>query len=500
MNKKQDRGITLIALIITIIILLILVGMSVKVLEKGEIILYAKESTIRHQIAQIEEVLKIKLNDEGIVINTQENSEENDKYYTTFLYELISVPEYKVGNLYNKDTGELIVSNLRWFPTDIIFDKDEFFEDLDLKIKTDIGNRGYFSEIEKDISVLKQPKDIFLIDSSYNIYYIDERGKILYTSNKSYKLDKDAILTQGTYIDPDNLTGKNKEIYDSIYEGALAFTGDEKYARYLAINDIDIQSNVDAFCWGGYLKYNISKDNQIVELENGTRLENLMLILTRPDWTEVKLINDSVHVNYFMDNNYNMYKIDENDSNNIKVYDKDNNLLSEKIKLATMFADESEIKELTTENGTKYQYVERFDKKDIFVSIPDKEEVDMKTDLKDLNIYSFDLLSSFSNIKIIKFPDNVRNMNYTSLVGTVVEFEKALPNVEYIELPNNITTIYDITFKNCKKLKTVIMPDNIETIADDAFSGCDGVTVKFKDGKAPSGAPWGGTNITIESK
>ena len=53
-----------------------------------------------------------------------------------------------------------------------------------------------------------------------------------------------------------------------------------------------------------------------------------------------------------------------------------------------------------------------------------------------------------------------------------------------------------------RQLREVVMPDNIQRIGENAFYGCSSITLRFKDGVAPAGAPWGASSsaMTITSK
>ena len=68
MKKQENKGITLIALVITIIILLILAGISIRALTHTGVFQNAKQAEIENKRAQITEYLKLKL------INEQTNN------------------------------------------------------------------------------------------------------------------------------------------------------------------------------------------------------------------------------------------------------------------------------------------------------------------------------------------------------------------------------------------------------------------------------------------
>ena len=60
MKKRKERGITLIALIITIIVMLILVGITVNVAINGGLITVTQESKFKTEVRQIQEALQVR--------------------------------------------------------------------------------------------------------------------------------------------------------------------------------------------------------------------------------------------------------------------------------------------------------------------------------------------------------------------------------------------------------------------------------------------------------
>lgn len=508
---KGDKGITLIALVVTIIVLLILAGITVSLIMNDGIIFKANETSIKSKVAEIEEAVKLTIAEEKIVVNTEEpiidewgnnNGWENAPHLEFF--EFYKTPEadmyYGIGNVYDKATGEMIKEKLMIFFSDVIQDnKNAGLGFSDLGIDIDIGENGYMEKaMESFMQGARMPStDVFAIDQNYNIYYLDKAGNI-YTSSTKYEAS-DIILGK-TYFNPDLLTPEEKKVYDGIYEGALAYTENEGYAKYLATNDFDVLTNNDTFLFNGYVTFTLNNDDGTIATLNNKNLEGLAKLMTRPDWTVVKIVGeDPIRVDYYMDKEYNIYEIDSTNPDINVVKDKEGNTIQ--VKKTNI------IPKLATDYN-EYKIMERFDKKDVVVyEVPDRENLDMKADLAGLNVYST-LTSIFSgkSVKTVILPDTIKTVAYTALWRTMNTgafadgmFEDSM-NLEEITLPNNIQKIYAETFRNCPNLKTVIMPDNVDEIGQDAFKECKGVTVKFKDGKAPEGAPWGGTEINITSK
>lgn len=513
---KNTKGITLIALIITIIILLILAVVSIRLVTNGGILSRTQDAKIQYKVAEIEEALKVKILEEQIVKSTEEPLEDDTvgEYWENTPYINVldiycrkifptEVPSVSKGNVYEESTGELLIESLIWLPTELINDENLIeaggslgeliplpgLESLGIEIN--IGKNGYLLEVANTTGTVPS-NDIFVFDEDYNVYYIDEQGNI-YSSKTKYEVDE--IQLGNSYFNPDSLGEEDKKAYEGIYEGALAFTGDAQYASYLARNDMDVYTTINTFMFNGYLYTDFLQADGTIATLNGKPLTNLTLLMTEPDWSTLQIVNDKIQ--YYMDSSYNMY---EYNSETKTIKDKDGNVL-DVTDMTTRTASE-----VVDYNG--YQYIERFDGRNVLIgSVPDREELDMATDLADLNVYGLNhKIFEDKSTKTVILPDTIQTLSFLALTrimtdddGAVGVFENST-NLEQITIPNHITKMYAKTFANCPNLKTVIMPDSIDEIGQNAFEGCSNVTLQFKDGKAPSGSPWGGTNINITNK
>lgn len=515
--RRKNNGITLIALIITIIILLILAMVSIKLIINGGLISKTQDAVLISKIAEIEEKLKLQITEDQIIKSSEEPIYESDGNgsvpiwntpYINSLYLMLRQELYpsvngEMGliekNLYDTKTGKEIAKNLIWLPTDVINDKNGHLNEMfygfnieHLDIKLDIGENGYYIKLAETEQLSET--NLFYFDEDYNVYYIDKDGNI-YTSKRKYT--KDEIYFGEKYFNPDTLPEADKKAYYGIYEGALAFSGDEEYAKQVALADADPNIDTVLFAMGGYSWENITTaDGEIMEL-GGKTLTKLVMMLYTPDGKVGDLSGD---IFYYMDSEYNMYELNTN--TNILKDSKGNTLEIHDIQGIPNNS------ETYSKNG--YTIYKRFDNKNEAVGgVPDQEVIDMNKDLAGLNIFTIlNLeLENKSNVKRLILPDTMktlectsvqRNMNDDSIIFSG-KFEGS-KNLEYIEIPNNVELIYAKMFKDCTNLKEVIMPDNIKRIGENAFKGCSNVTLKFKNRIAPYGSPWGGINIKIEKK
>ena len=93
---KEQKGITLIALIITIIVMLILVAVTINVALNGGIFTKAKDATLKTEIAQIQEQLLLA----KAVKVAENNGEEPDNYGITL--ESLNIPDNLKTKYQNK--------------------------------------------------------------------------------------------------------------------------------------------------------------------------------------------------------------------------------------------------------------------------------------------------------------------------------------------------------------------------------------------------------------
>ena len=159
-NFKQKQGITLIALVITIIVLLILAGVSIAMLTgQNGILSQAENAKVQQSHSSVVEAIKLEYNNWQIEINTADvtkvastetvkiqgenrNLEANETVSTTFL-------AYLEGKGYiDKDTNKVLVEAL-------------------LGTKSALGNGE-----TTDIYVIEEDTE----NQTYNLYYLAEDG------------------------------------------------------------------------------------------------------------------------------------------------------------------------------------------------------------------------------------------------------------------------------------------------------------------------------------
>ncbi len=74
----------------------------------------------------------------------------------------------------------------------------------------------------------------------------------------------------------------------------------------------------------------------------------------------------------------------------------------------------------------------------------------------------------------LDIPSEVDGLKVTALdAGVFAEHDELL----HVTIPNGVTNIGNMAFRNCSNLETVTIPKSVEKIGNETFSGCSGVTL-----------------------
>lgn len=212
---RNTKGITLVALVITIIILLILAGVSISVIKNNNIIYKAEETRKVYKVSEIKEKINIELNNEII--------DNYNKITQNKLTEILS----KYGEIqYDEENGDILGINIEnggfipigeIFSGKIIASKLETLQEMIDKIKEN-ENSNFDSinlqNVEKYDPILKKNID--------NILKMNENKIILYRKDnetKIYEVNKDFVVSESNY-----------KMTDIIKEEKFEYTG--SYQKY----------------------------------------------------------------------------------------------------------------------------------------------------------------------------------------------------------------------------------------------------------------------------
>ena len=521
---KNQKGITLIALIITIIVMLILTGIAISTLVSEDgVLTKAEDVKLIQLVASIQEKLKLAVADNEIDnltglekhLSFEEIKEKLGDGELAYMTSYKTYREYieTLNNEYKEDagidlfmygdlyrlSGELVGEDLAWFATELVtgeeFVEPQYQQIIKLEkmnISTELGRIGTTEAfVDGDYMPYYLKKDMFFIDKDYNVYYMAKNGDVV-TANGILKSEDISV------INPNGLTEEEKNAYSGIYGALEGFTGDAAYAKMVVENDLDPDSELNSFYMGGYLQVVLKQGDTIVK-------ENLGALMINPDYSTQDFVLDyPVHLVEYDDSSktYVMYRYEFDETTKVgTLYDKNGNVVLDNLTSETP----NQPTNIDFYNG--YGYMKRFDGRDaVIVTLPEQEEVDMQTDLANFeyNIKYWYYGIENKKVKKLIMPDSIENIEFLAATRknsgywAVGDF-CSISSLEEIQLPANVKTIYGKTFDELENLKTVIMPDDIETIADNAFYGlAQDITVRFPGGKEVSGKPWGAEgNITV---
>ena len=196
MYKRNNRGITLVALVVTIIILLILSGITIQGITHNGIFLNAKQAELENKRAQIVEYLRLKVineqtnnpfgSAEEIITATRDNILENIKDLKEIGKEVI------VEEMSTEEDGEIV--DVYFY---VVVDGDVY--KVDLNGQNFIGELGKFSPIIKLKSISNTTNSITVEVTTKR----NEGGKLEYyiksEDEEEYKLIETSTEEKYTY-------------------------------------------------------------------------------------------------------------------------------------------------------------------------------------------------------------------------------------------------------------------------------------------------------------
>ncbi len=478
---KKNNGITLIALVITIIVLLILSGVTIVTLT-GDNGLFTKttEAEFKSEIKQYEEELRLKIGEEDIeALGNRTNTinvfkkfpstgEENENFEKEMKSNIPSFNNSKYGNKLEIRNDELIYTDeeneleRKWFG-EVNLSLAKYFITVNYVDKQ--GNKLAESETVSTITGLYEiePKVIEGYEAERPIY----EGKI--------KGDTEITITylqesgDLAYIGLDE-SGNETEDENKIVEYSVAgignFTGEDLVVPKKYKNIPVTQIEEKAFKNNNTIK-NLIISNQI------------KLIKTEAFWNNSKIeylkIDAQKISTYTLDNCPNITKI--NIGENVKnIADRafynckklsDVTIFSSEVNInAYTFAGCSAMKTIkTNKNNSKYKEKDNIlyskDGKKIYMCPSAREgEYIISSEVEEIGDYAFYGNLILTNIII---PKTVKR------VGTEAFWNNS--KIEYLKIDAQKISTY--TLDNCPNITKIDIGENVENIADRAFYKCN---------------------------
>ena len=482
MNKlfrnRQNSGITLVALVITIIVLLILAGVSIATLTgTNGILTQAQKSKMTTELSSYKEQLEL--------YKTEKLSENRE-----FLESTLTVG--KESLTYNtQPTGE--TGNIKTVIPNI---KDEYIDKIEvikgaLLINTQDKNE---IEIAKSLGIAANPYDIVngeLLSSNGNLLLMDETGTLTIPDSVT-KIGEGALANLDglkTIIIPGtvkeiwaNAFAYNKTLETVIMKEGVEIIGDSAFANCSKLVTVDFPESITNI--GGDLFFQCGS---LEKMEIPSKV--VSLYGTFGDCHKLREVT-------FRGNNINT--IGTNTFGNCEVLD--NLVIPEYVENinGTAFNNCKKLNNITVKSAN-FIYEDGMlmnsnKNKLIFLSskyYSDKAEMTIPEGMLELNVYM-----NFNNIRVLKlpsslkkincenFPKNIENViidsNNTAfkVIGKCIyttDNEKLVwcySKEETITLINDVKIIGKQAFEAAINAKNITIPDSTESIEELAFSAC----------------------------
>lgn len=502
---EKQKGISLIALVITIIVLLILTGVALNlIVGKENVISRADSTVVLQEKTEIVEYLTLAVS--AINIDYLGNNKVNT--FTSYFTDYNDYKSYStfVANtdfdtsMYQITNYEVAGENTNKY-VDISIKKSKGTEEVHrfiIRLGSDTNaENGEFADGVEETLALLEIGEISEIESNikvFNINYMANGGTVPADAKRTYKKGQIQQYSIPTY---------EGYIFDGWYENN-SFTG-EKVTSTKSDSDGDItiyakwisETNSDYFTW------NFENDVATItglSTEGNTAYENgelsTLVIPQKYSGTDYSAnvgksvtqigesaFNGKTNINKLIIGDQvtsigprafkNCSGITELkipitvNSNNYSNYTSDCIFYgcSNINKVTLTKGDEYGVGfNYTTSGSTKYEYTPWY------ISKANLQTVILEEGITTIGTYTF---CGCTGLQAVSFPSTL-----TSIGDYAV---KGCSGLGQINLPNNVTTIGNYAFENCTTLAAVTFPNSVTSIGNGAFKGCTGIsnTIQF---------------------
>ena len=541
---KKQKGITLIALVVTIVVLLILAGVTINLLlDENGIIVKSKDARIETRASQVED--EVGMWKQHNFINKESNQEQEsaDTMLASLIskklltedeidrdQELITIKK-KNGTIIreisyssvtiniskspeNKKSGyvELTVESVEGMTIPIITNEKElndFLNSLSKEQKKDIIKRSLPTWVNNRDSSANCMTFEQALEYFKNKNWIEEATEEFFWNDIESKGGIDGFLGEilvNLYLD--RVTGKingyivtnpdNEEsnTYTAMDNGTYAFkvkdliTG-KIYTKKVQVTNVDKDIVVEPENIADW-EYT-EEDDGTITLTSYKGTDTTVIIPNSINGKKVKKISGDTtgstasHAQYFSIWNKSICNGNEHD-NASGGYCKGQDTITKVVISPGIEEIEAEAFELSTGlqemiiSDTVVKMGER-----TFWGCKNLKKVNIS---KKLDTISSSVFASCTNLESITIPPTVKSIEG----GVFWECE----NLSNIIIPSSVTSIGDEAFMACKNLSNIIIPSSVTTMGSGMFSYIPSITVNvpFKEGEQPSGwdANWNQTN------
>ena len=541
---KKQKGITLIALVVTIVVLLILAGVTINLLlDENGIIVKSKDARIETRASQVED--EVGMWKQHNFINKESNQEQEsaDTMLASLIskklltedeidrdQELITIKK-KNGTIIreisyssvtiniskspeNKKSGyvELTVESVEGMTVPIITNEEElnnFVNSLSEEQKKDIIKRSVPTWVNNNDSSVNCTTFEQVLEYWKNKNWIEEATEELFWNDIESKGGIDGFL-RGTLINLylDRVTGKingyivtnpdNKEsnTYTAMDNGTYAFkvkdliTG-KIYTKKVQVTNVDKDIVVEPENIADW-EYT-EEDDGTITLTSYKGTDTTVIMPNSINGKKVKKISGDTtgstasHAQYFSIWNKSICNGNENDNASFG-YCKGQDTITKVVISPGIEEIEEEAFELSTAlkeiiiPDTVVKMGQR-----TFWGCKELKKVNIS---KKLDTISSNVFDSCTNLESITIPSSVTSIGYQAF--------SVCSNLLNITIPASVTSIGNRAFSGCDNLLNITIPSSVTTMGSGVFSYIPSITVNvpFKEGEQPSGwdANWNQTN------
>ncbi len=476
MNQKlkNKKGITLIALVVTIVVLLILAGVSINlILDNNGIIAKAQDAKIETRASQVEN--EIGLWEQNNFINSEAGQEQED--IDNLLASLISrklLTEDEIdrerGIITIKKSDGTIIKEISYSNVKISISREpETTEKVGTVVFTIDSVEGIRkvnasqgeSEIDNFISSLSEEQQKEMIKRSEHLCI-----------NKDMAEDSDNPTNYTTFKEALEWYKESGDILEATEEAFWDWVGNaDDIAEWLKWNldyvgFYDIEGNL-VCCVVTNPDNEIS--NSYVAAENGTYAFKVQDIITGRTYIKKVEVTNILVVE---PENIGDWEYTEEDDGTITI--------------TGYCGTATEVIIPNSINGKKV--------KRIYKGRNDLTTMGDQVSIWEANISSSQRIGRYSGytaaqdtITKIKISDGIEEIGSCAFLGTTELTEVELPNslkkieqyafyccykLEKVQIPDNVTSIESGAFSSCYSLTDIVIPDNITTIGNEAFDRC----------------------------
>ena len=421
-NKRNARGITLIALVITIIVLLILAGVTIAALSGDNGILKrATEAKKGTNQSTVEEITKLSIN--GLI--------------TDNLGDTSTITPEVLANRIKKDYNRTdVTAEDSEFPTNIIFEKESLKVPVDIKLSVGSAEKNIEGIYSADIDESKiAPQDLFI----YEPISTGSNNKIASTGDMSTLPLKEARIigikpqycNGGGY----NKTTDQKDLNDTNYKINYEGITDTLIVPY----QVEIDGEMYKVTEVNLTVTGISSDHfrgsvGLPSIENIIYPDTVKKIVGVSMWDNGKYTEESVLKTCILPN-----KITE---------------IPE-----SLFKYNKKLTEINIPNGVTKIGDAAFSKCSGLASIK------IPNGVTEIGVSAFNECSGLASINI---PNGVTE------IGDDAFYECS--SLASINIPNGVTEIGNNAFNKCSSLASINIPNGVTKIGYGAFYKCSGLT------------------------